>query len=161
MKDSLIVIDNFFNKEQLKILQDGLSTFPLRPQKTMKGDSYGFASPVIHEDEDTKWIFDTVKEKIPFIKNLKTTDASYRLRHNNKIVLPHVDEYDYIFMCYLKGEELLHNGTGLYNKSKKLDRYVGFVENRAIFFDAKTFHTDLQALGPSSKRWSLNIFYDD
>ena len=60
---------------------------------------------------------------------------------------------------YLKGDELVYNGTGIYHKDD-LNTYVGFVKNRAIFFDGKNnIHTDLQALGPSSGRYTLNIFY--
>ena len=42
-----------------------------------------------------------------------------------------------------------------------LNTYIGFVENRAIFFDGKNnWHTDLQGLGESSPRYSINIFYN-
>jgi len=64
------------------------------------------------------------------------------------------------FILYLKGKELTYNGTGIYYENN-LNTYIGFVENRAIFFDGKNnVHTDLQALGPSSGRYTLNIFYN-
>ena len=54
----------------------------------------------------------------------------------------------------------MYNGTGFYNKKGSLDRYVGFICNRALFFNGKNImHTDLQALGPSSYRYTLNVFY--
>ena len=52
------------------------------------------------------------------------------------------------------------NTAALYGND--LSTHVGFVENRAIFFNGKdTFHTDLQAFGDSSPRYTLNIFYGE
>ena len=74
--------------------------------------------------------------------------------------MPHRDDEDYNFILYLKGKELIYNGTGFYYK-KELNTYLGFVENRAIFFEGKNvLHTDLQALGESSSRYTINIFYN-
>ena len=54
----------------------------------------------------------------------------------------------------------MYNGTGFYNSNNQLDRYVGFKENRAMFFNGKEiYHSDLQALGESTPRYTLNIFY--
>ena len=74
--------------------------------------------------------------------------------------MSHVDDSDYNFILYLRGKELLFNGTGLYHQDK-LHTYIGFVENRAIFFTGKeTIHSDLQALGESSYRHTINIFFN-
>ena len=59
----------------------------------------------------------------------------------------------------VKGKALLNNGTGFFIDGK-LSSHVGFVENRALFFNgSKIWHTDLQGLGESSPRYTLNIFY--
>ena len=98
----------------------------------------------------------------PFFKdkNLKEIDPCFRQRHNAEKMLPHTDEHvNYIFLAYLKGEELMYNGTGFYNEDGHLDRYIGFRQNRAIFFNSFICHSDLQSLGKSSPRYTLNIFY--
>jgi len=74
--------------------------------------------------------------------------------------MSHNDGNDYNFLLYLQGKELVYNGTGFYTK-KQLHSYIGFVQNRALFFDGKNnVHTDLQALGESSPRYTINIFYN-
>jgi uncharacterized beta-barrel protein YwiB (DUF1934 family) len=82
-----------------------------------------------------------------------------------KILTDNISKIDYQPMINkdgnLKGDELTYNGTGFYYKNN-LNTYIGFVENRAIFFDGKNnMHTTLQALGPSSGRYTINIFYDN
>ena len=43
-----------------------------------------------------------------------------------------------------------------------LSSHIGFVENRAVFFNgSKIWHSDLQSFGDSSNRYTLNIFYKD
>ena len=42
----------------------------------------------------------------------------------------------------------------------QLSSHIGFVENRALFFNGmKIPHSDLQSFGESSNRYTLNIFY--
>jgi len=58
-------------------------------------------------------------------------------------------------------EKNLENEWFFKKIKKQLHSYLGFVQNRAIFFDGKNnTHTDLQALGESSPRYTINIFYD-
>ena len=65
------------------------------------------------------------------------------------------------FMLYVKGEPLINNGTGFLHDNK-LSTHIGFVENRALFFNGLQLeHGDLQALGNSSIRYTLNIFYKE
>ena len=73
----------------------------------------------------------------------------------------HVDTgSDYNFLLYLKGDPLLNNGTGFYTEEGNLSSHIGFLENRAIFFNGnKIGHTDLQSFGDSTPRYTLNIFY--
>jgi len=155
------MIDDFFNKKQLNILKNNLNKISFTPliyKETC--DSYGFGH-AFKKNKENEWLFKKIKNFIIKDKNLMLSESSFRLRHNFKKVLPHNDKdiADYSFICYLKGKELIYNGTGFYNDKKIIDRYIGFKENRIIFFDSKIFHTDLQALGESSLRYSLNIFY--
>jgi hypothetical protein len=66
---------------------------------------------------------------------------------------------DYNFILYLKGKEILYNGTGFFD-DKQLNTLVGFKHNRALFFNGRdVLHSDLQAFGESSFRYTINIFY--
>ena len=96
--------------------------------------------------------------------DLRPTEIRAHLRHNKAKPLPHRDSEEvsdfFSFLIYVKGDSLLYNGTGFYGQDKKLFAYIGFEENRALFFNAgRMWHTDLQALGESTPRYSLNIFY--
>ena len=161
MSDKIIVVDNFFTEKEFNILCNNLGRISFEPV-----GNYGF-SHEFEPNKDNEWLFEKIKNNFFPNKNLKPLDISFRYKHNYKEVLPHVDngEYKYNFIGYLKGKELMYNGTGFYNYKKNLDswdldRYIGFVENRALFFPGDTiYHTDLQALGESSPRYSINIFY--
>jgi hypothetical protein len=158
MKD-ITVIDDFFNEKELNILNSNLSKISLQPQENTAGDKYGFGHTFI-PDKENQWLFNKIKKCFFKDINLKEIECAFRLRHNNHKVLPHQDDHvNYLFLCYLKGKELIYNGTGFYNDKKNLDRYIGFKENRAMFFNSHIYHTDLQALGESSPRYTLNIFY--
>ena len=64
-------------------------------------------------------------------------------------------------LLFVKGESLLNNGTGFMHNNQ-LSSHIGFVENRALFFNgAKIAHSDLQSFGDSSSRFTLNIFYKE
>ena len=155
----ITIIDNFFNEKEFEILKNNLNKIFFQPLINKDGDKYGFSHD-FKQNKENKWLFDKIKNNFIKEKNLKAIENAYRLRHNFKKVLPHIDVFaNYAFLCYLKGEELMYNGIGFYNDKKNLDRYIGFKENRAIFFNSKIYHTDLQALGKSSPRYSLNIFY--
>jgi hypothetical protein len=88
----------------------------------------------------------------------------YGYRHNNKEPLFHVDvDKGNVanFLFFVKGEPLLNNGTG-FMKGQSLSSHIGFIENRALFFNgSKISHSDLQSFGDSSKRYTLNIFYHE
>ena len=154
MLNKITVIDNFFTQKEFNILSNNLDKILFEPV-----GNYGFSHP-FEEDESNKWLFDKIKINFFPDENLKPLDCGFRYRHNYKKVLSHIDDYKYNFIGYLKGKELMYNGTGFYNYKKDLDRYVGFVENRVLFFPGdKMYHTDLQALGESSPRYTINIFY--
>tara|TARA_B100000035_G_scaffold128817_1_gene109488 strand:+ start:1437 stop:1913 length:477 start_codon:yes stop_codon:yes gene_type:complete len=157
MKD-IMVVDNFFNEKELNILVNNLDKINYESDQNESGN-YGFGHK-FNPDETNQWLFDKIKNVFLKEKDLKPLSSAIRMRHNSKKVLPHIDnESKYNFLCYLKGKELMYNGTGFYNDKKDLDRYIGFKENRAMFFDSHIYHTDLQALGESSPRYTLGIFY--
>tara|TARA_E500000318_G_C3417064_1_gene155820 strand:+ start:55 stop:531 length:477 start_codon:yes stop_codon:yes gene_type:complete len=158
MKD-ITVVDNFFNEKELSILVNNLDKINYESDENGEGN-YGFGHN-FNPDETNKWLFDKIKNTFIKNNNLKPYKSTLRMRHNAKKVLPHIDHQStYNFLCYLKGKELMYNGTGFYNDQKNLDRYIGFKVNRAMFFNSHITHTDLQALGESSPRYTLGIFYE-
>ena len=158
----LSIKDDFFNEEELHNILHVVNSTPLTPRHNNDGN-YGFRND-FKRDKDNQWIFDKIKKEFNLDEKLKPRDdmLSIHLRHNNHKQLAHTDPAEYIFLCYLDGEELFYNGTGFYSKSKFMNIYVGFIKNRALFFNGKdVVHTDLQSLGESSMRYSLNIFYNE
>ena len=160
MIPTIQIKDNFLNEKELKILTDNISRIDYQPMINKDGN-YGFRH-IFTQDAKNKWLFEKIKKQFFPNIELKMAIASYHWRHNKDEVKAHKDlEKDFNFILYLKGDELTYNGTGFYYKNN-LNTYIGFVENRAIFFDGKNnIHTTLQALGPSSGRYTINIFYDN
>jgi hypothetical protein len=150
--------DNFLTEKEFNIICSNLTKIPFQVSTNEEGN-FGFRYDFEHNTEND-WLFKKIKrEFFPNIK-LKKSQPCYHWRHNTHRVFSHVDKRtDYNFMLYLKGEELVYNGTGFYHQNN-LNTYIGFVKNRALFFDGhNNVHTDLQALGKSSPRYTLNIFY--
>jgi|TARA_A100001011_G_C14151985_1_gene774385 hypothetical protein len=158
MLPTIQIKDNFLDQKELKILINNIDKIQYLPIRNEFGN-FGFRHN-FDESLDNEWLFKKIKKQFFPNENLKVDNSSYHLRHNSKKVLEHEDDNDYNFLLYLKGKELVYNGTGFYHKNN-LHTYIGFVENRALFFDGKNnLHTDLQALGESSPRYSINIFYN-
>ena len=158
MLPTIQIKDDFLNKKELEILLSNINKIQYLPMTNERG-SFGFRH---HFDKnlDNEWLFKKIKEQFFPNVDLKVCNSSYHLRHNHNEVFSHADEQDYNFVLYLKGKELFYNGTGFYFKNN-LNTYIGFVENRALFFDGKNnMHTTLQALGESSPRYTINIFYN-
>ena len=163
---NLQIKDNFFSKKEYNILVNNLNKVPYSPNLNDKGlysQSYEF-----YQTDENKWVFDKIKNNFfPNNNKLKLISSAYVLRHNKNRISPHIDsDYNngkyknkYNCLIYLKGKELVYNGTGFYS-NKNLNTYIGFVENRGIFFNgASIYHTCLQSLGESSARYCLSIFY--
>tara|TARA_R100000951_G_scaffold10280_1_gene8809 strand:- start:191 stop:673 length:483 start_codon:yes stop_codon:yes gene_type:complete len=159
MLPTIQIKDNFLNKKEFKIILNNIDKIQYLPMTNEDG-TYGFRHE-FYKNLDNEWLFKKIKKQFFSNINLKIERSCYHLRQNTKKVLAHIDDMDYNFILYLKGKELIYNGTGFYHKNN-LNTYLGFVENRALFFDGKNnWHTDLQALGESSPRYSLNIFYNN
>ena len=150
--------DNFFSKKEFNILLSNIHSIPYESQNNLAGN-FGFRHQ-FKKNSKNNWIFNKIKKHFFPNLDLELFESAYHLRHNKTKPLVHRDPTDYNFILYLEGKEIFYNGTGFYNSEKNLDRYVGFFKNRALFFNGKKiFHTDLQALGKSSPRYTINIFY--
>ena len=157
-------IDNFLDKDSLASLQEKMLNISYRPATNPEKAHYGYEHDFAIDHFKNDSLLEKIKDAFQLPDDLKPVEIRAHLRHNTAEPLPHLDgEGDkecFSFLLYIKGDELLYNGTGFYGLDKKLSAYIGFAENRAIFFNAgRMYHTDLQALGESSPRYSLNVFY--
>jgi hypothetical protein len=155
--------DNFLSKKYLTTLQDLATNLPMEPSFNGKGKGIGSRLSFNLNDEIFNELRLKIKEDFPLSKkfNIDNEATFFHLRHSILEPLPHVDDgkHKYNFLFFLKGEELLNNGTGFYH-NQKLSAHVGFIENRAIFFDGnKIWHTNLQHFGKSSPRYTILIFF--
>jgi hypothetical protein len=159
----VMYVDNFLDEATLKSLQENIINLSYLPVKNDRGEHFGHRRTFpksFHQDPLLKLI----KQYFFPHRNLEPISVSAHLRENKKEPLFHTDDNKgnvANFLLFVKGEPLLNNGTGfLYNN--QLSSHVGFVENRALFFNGtKIMHSDLQSFGESSQRYTLNIFYKE
>ena len=68
-------------------------------------------------------------------------------------------------IVYIRGNTDLHKGTGFYVKQgdkHELNTHIGFKENRAIFWDSRTWHAPLNFTAEDkSKRFSIIAQYKE
>ena len=157
----VMYVDDFLGKETLKSLQDTLANLNYKQVLDPEGRVYGFRHTFprsFHEDPLLKLI----KQYFFPHRNLEPISVNAHIRNNKKEPLFHIDDDRgnvANFLLFVKGEPLLNNGTG-FSYINQLSSHIGFVENRALFFNgSKVWHSDLQSFGDSSKRYTLNIFY--
>ena len=161
---SFTCVDNFLDKDSLESLQKKMLSVSYAPAKASDKVHYGYEHHFAVDHFKNDPLLKKVKDTFHSSEDLKPVEIRAHLRHNT--AQPHVhrdgvdDKECFSFLLYVKGDSLMYNGTGFCGLDKKLSSYIGFAENRAIFFNAgRIWHTDLQALGESSPRYSLNIFY--
>ena len=159
----VMYVDNFLDEATLKSLQDTVKKLEYQEVKNPEGQLYGMRhtfNKSIHDDPLLK----LVKQYFFPHRNLEPISVSAHLRENNKEPLFHTDHDKgnvANFLLFVKGEPLLNNGTGFMHDNQ-LSSHIGFVENRALFFNGmKIPHSDLQSFGDSSNRYTLNIFYKE
>tara|TARA_R100001509_G_scaffold160699_1_gene128837 strand:- start:461 stop:967 length:507 start_codon:yes stop_codon:yes gene_type:complete len=159
-KLDLKIKDNFFSEKEYEILINNLNKIDFIPAS--HSDGLYSHTHEFKQSNDNQWIFDKIKNTFfKDILHLKVCESRFNMRHSKEKVLPHTDnsKAEYNCLIYLKGKELVYNGTGFYHNNN-LHTYIGFVNNRALFFNGSVLHTNLQALGPSSNRFTLNVFYE-
>ena len=89
----------------------------------------------------------------------KNMESAYFLSTKNNLPTPHTDPCELNVLIYLKGNCLMHNGTGIYEQNN-LNTHIGFKENRAILFNgAKYMHASLQSFEQeASPRYAMANF---
>jgi|TARA_R110001592_G_scaffold61918_1_gene189209 hypothetical protein len=157
----VMYVDNFLEKETLKSLQDNILNTNHKEIWDSEGNLYGkrFTFPESFKKDP---LLGLIKQYFFPHRNLVPISLHSHLRLNTEKPLFHIDDQKggcANFLLFVKGEPLLNNGTGFLS-NEELSSHVGFVENRALFFNgSKVKHGDLQSFGDSSPRYTLNIFY--
>jgi hypothetical protein len=163
IKDFLIVKDNFFEKKVYDEILKDISTLKFTnrntyvPNKNVYQQTY-FNVPL---NKNHFAVIEVLKILKEYGLNLKLWESVYFLSSKHKKPTPHDDATDLNCLVYLKGKELVNSGTGFYDKTGdtyKLNRHVGFKENRAIIFDSKIFHSSLQFNEDAGSRYVMANF---
>ena len=161
----VMYVDDFLSTESLLSLQKTITEITkYSVAKTPNGDVFGFRYFFTEFDPS---LLKAIKEFFFPTRDLVPVSISANIRSQNNVnekPLFHIDNTKgniANFLLYVKGEPLFNNGTGfLYGQD--LSAHIGFVENRALFFNGnKIPHNDLQCFGDSSMRYTLNIFYKE
>ena len=159
----VMYVDDFLEEKTLKSLQNTLMNLNYakvdNPQGQVYGQRHTFPKS-FHNDPLLKLI----KQYFFPHRNLEPISVSAHYRQNKDEPLFHIDDDKgnvANFLLFVKGKPLLNNGTGFMHNNQ-LSSHIGFVENRALFFNGmKIPHSDLQSFGDSSNRSTLNIFYKE
>ena len=159
----VMYVDDFLTQETLESLQETFQKINYETVKNPEGQVYGQRHTFPHSFHSDP-LLKLIKDYFFPHRILEPISVSAHLRENNKEPLFHTDHDKgnvANFLLFVKGEPLLNNGTGFMHDNK-LSSHIGFIENRALFFNGmKIPHSDLQSFGDSSNRYTLNIFYKD
>ena len=164
--DTLLVsyVDNFLEEKNLRSLQSLIPTLNLRPTASTAYGNYGFRHNFTLEDWKENYIFEKIKKTFHPTLDLYPIEIAIHLKQDADKPKAHIDkdsggEILFNFLLFLQGESLFNNGTGFY-KNNDLSAHIGFVENRAVFFNGtKVLHGPLQWAGESSPQYTLNMFF--
>jgi|TARA_R100000988_G_scaffold99577_1_gene68993 hypothetical protein len=159
----VMYLDNFLEAKTLHSLQETLLKIEYAESRDGAGRIIGKRHTFpksFHDDPLLKLI----KGYFFPHRNLTPISVSAHKRINDKEAYFHRDNNKgnvANFLLFVKGEPLLNNGTG-FTHNNELSSHVGFVENRALFFNGAIIpHSDLQSFGESTERYTLNIFYKE
>ena len=159
----VMYVDNFLGQETLESLQNTLINLKYKQSVNQENQIYGLRHTFPKSFYDDP-LLKLIKQYFFPHRNLKPISVSAHSRQNKEEPLFHTDHDKgnvANFLLFVKGKPLLNNGTGFMHDNK-LSSHIGFVENRALFFNGmKIPHSDLQSFGDSSNRFTLNIFYKD
>ena len=110
---TLQIKDNFLSTKEFNIICNNLDKIPYTALKNTEGN-FGFRYDFKHNKEND-WLFKKIKKQFFPEVTFKISQPSYHWRHNTNKVFSHVDKKtDYNFLLYLKGTEIVYNGTGFY-----------------------------------------------
>mgnify|MGYP003624813791 FL=1 len=162
------IIDNFFSKKDLKLIQDFALTkafytpkfFENTTEKNKK-NHYGNRWELQNEPELLKLFKKQSELKFKIkINNINSTSGIDQ--RNLDHFKPHVDDSIAVLniLIMISGPTAVTNGTVFYTDGE-LDLHVGFRENRAIMFPSNKVHSPHVSDTPSLKRYSASLFIED
>lgn len=166
IKNSLIIKDNFFNNKIYNQILFDISRCVFTNRNTTVKKEHQNVAQRIYFNFSLDFNHFAVKEIKNILKNMgfniKSFEHNYLLSTKHKGATPHTDfNNDLNCLVYLKGDQLMNNGTGFYDKVNKdyvLNSQIGFKENRAIIFDSKIYHCSLQFEENSGPRYIMSNF---
>jgi len=163
MKNNIYVQDNFFDSKFIQTLQKELLTLDFQYRFSTSESVYNRNYHHVELTEDAPAVQEVTRQlKKHFnFSSIKHMESFYFLSFPNTPAIPHQDHADFNCLIYLLGNPLINNGTGFYidqGEEQILNSHVGFKENRAIFFDAKIYHSPLQFAGNSTPRYVMANF---
>jgi|TARA_R100001460_G_scaffold68935_2_gene109487 hypothetical protein len=159
----IIVEDNFFDKKTLNSIHYELMTNNFTNRMADYGNVYGREYFQVKLNP-THHIAQLTMKNLRKLFNLKCTDinSQYVLTTKHSEAKPHCDFlYEFNCLVYLKGNSIINNGTGFYDKinnNYQLNTHIGFKENRAIIFDPLVYHSSLQWNEDAGPRYAMLNF---
>ena len=170
IKDKIIIKDNFFTKEVLKMIHDDISKLKFTNRFSdfnNKNNPYQKIYFNVKLDSEHFAVKEVYKNLNKFFKKEKSLGKGmhyYFLSTKHEEATPHSDFNDVNCLVYLKGNYLVNSGTGFYDKNEDTGQYtlnthVGFKENRAIIFDTSINHCSLQFNENCGKRYVMTNFF--
>ena len=165
MKNKIYVQDNFFDSKFIQTLQKELLTLDFQYRFSTSESVYNRNYHHVELTEDAPAVQEVTRQlKKHFnFSSIKHMESFYFLSFPNTPAIPHQDHADFNCLIYLLGNPLINNGTGFYidqGEEQILNSHVGFKENRALFFDAKIYHSPLQFAGNSTPRYIMANFIE-
>tara|TARA_R110000803_G_scaffold210465_2_gene282367 strand:+ start:3765 stop:4295 length:531 start_codon:yes stop_codon:yes gene_type:complete len=167
------ILDNFFKKEDLKMIQDFALNKAFYTPKYFDGakvknkkSHYGNRFELIKNPE----LFELFKKQAESkfkIKIKKLSTASGIDLRNLDHFKPHTDHRTPAkinILIMILGPTAVTNGTVFYEgdeNSCELDTHVGFRENRAVFFPSNKIHSQHASKVPNLKRYTSTLFIED
>jgi hypothetical protein len=156
-KNEILIVDNFFDEPHIKEVHIDLNNLIQGGKFVNRYVAYNNTAY-----QQTYFNVDLSKKHfaVDYIKNfflkkydikIKQMASHYWFSGINVTPTPHLDD-NFLNCCIqLKGNNLLHNGLGIYeeeNGKSRLHTHLGFKENRAIIFDGMEYmHATLQSFG--------------
>ena len=163
------IINNFFNKNQLHLVQNfTLNKATYTPcffedaVERNKHTHYGNRF-YLNTDKELKDLFIKQAELKFDLKNLKINENQSGIDQRNlDHFKPHTDSgspYWIIsnILIMISGPTAVTNGTVFYSKNE-LDIHVGFKENRAVMFPSDWLHSQHASTVPNLKRYTASLF---
>ena len=167
MAGSFIKIeDNFFDKDTFNKIYSEVESHEYSPPTTemlkYNGGCYWFQNDISGSDLQN-YIIDKIQNKTNLkIDTEKNCVSKYIMSNAQDKARPHVDHAaDLQCLIYIKGEEILNNGTLFLDKKQSsfnINTHVGFKQNRAVIFSSNNYHSPAQFLGGTWRYCITNFF---